>query len=1218
MKLVRFIRNYNPQRQGGNYRIIRNINFRSSCSPESDVYNEVGIQMLQENIRHKLFPNCKSKSNQSYSEEEKSKLKDIYNHLSKFNINPVNSDSLTNGSREQIYNINKLSIPNLLGADLAEHFWKIALDQIHPYLRHLHALLSDFDEISLPANWPTLNAGGWFRTLKLNKESSSTLSATKWTSIEFPSDDALVFDVETLSAYNLPCLAVALSTNYWYIWISPNLINPDFSRFNLTGIELSSDDLISIESSCNKERKKARVILGHNVSFDRSFLSNQYDWTNELSGLRFIDTFSWHVACSGLGSNQRQSFQFLNQQHQKNYVQHHDDNHDMENPAQIWANSFASSRNLNAPNLNWMNESSPNNLADVLSLYCPDEPALSKETRSIFTRYSCADPINNVIETLQSKFDELCTYCANDVIATLKVARSLYPLFLDRFPHPVTMSGMLEMSTMILPVKKTSWTQYIYRSKQIYKDTALDLNKILGRYADEACSYIANNAYLFDNWLHSLDWSVQSIKLKRIPPKTGKSKNLKLNDDGNKKRFEEFVDDIKVGHYDEFPDALSKMSESVIHALSTYIMLPKRVSFRSGYPKWYRDLCLKTTEFCSPVSNSSVPQPSVTEYFENDVTSPYHGAKLLTIRNQITPYILKLLWTEYPLHHDRKLGWGFLHVKTTSLQDNDQCSDLPTSPDSLQLANNVQKFDREDLGKHTVIFDDIKVSNRNNFLACTKTDKDYIPPHSEGPFNCNTIHPFYKITHPTGKLNANVGNPLAKSFHVHVLSGLLRTYYTSLDIFNLIAYAQMISYWENSVARISSQLLISYPDKKSDWAAIIPRTIVCGTVTRRAVERTWLTASNPTLDRIGSELKCMIQTPESHCFVGADVDSQEMWIAGLLGDRKYGVHGSTACSWMLLKGDKSNGTDLHSHIASTIDISRDHAKVLNYARIYGAGANYATRLLCAFNPKLKWEDAKKKVTLMYKRTKGIRQSNSTITDVNNSSIQSSDLNNSSEVKPWFGGSESEIFNALESIALNEKPCTPVLGARMTRALEPRNVGNDFMTSRINWVVQSSAVDYLHLILTCMRWLSSNQSQKYIKDSKTNAVAAKDKTETCCFSRLSLSIHDEIRYISLRKDSYTTALNLQISNLFTRAAFAYQIMKSVDKNGDLIIPKHIAPPSSVCFFSSVEIDKCLRKNVNSQCMTPSNPLGLMVGYSIPKGEDINIHRLLDISSKDIDL
>ncbi|KAH3836056.1 hypothetical protein DPMN_109425 [Dreissena polymorpha] len=47
----------------------------------------------------------------------------------------------------------------------------------------------------------------------------------------------------------------------------------------------------------------------------------------------------------------------------------------------------------------------------------------------------------------------------------------------------------------------------------------------------------------------------------------------------------------------------------------------------------------------------------------------------------------------------------------------------------------------------------------------------------------------------------------------------------------------------------------------------------------------------------------------------------------------------------------------------------------------------------------------------------------------------------------------------------------------------------FMTSRINWVVQSSAVDYLHLMLVCMNWLC----EKY----DINA-------------RFSISIHDEVR------------------------------------------------------------------------------------------------------------
>jgi hypothetical protein len=44
-----------------------------------------------------------------------------------------------------------------------------------------------------------------------------------------------------------------------------------------------------------------------------------------------------------------------------------------------------------------------------------------------------------------------------------------------------------------------------------------------------------------------------------------------------------------------------------------------------------------------------------------------------------------------------------------------------------------------------------------------------------------------------------------------------------------------------------------------------------------------LTASNAYEDRSGSELKAMIQAPSGYKFVGADVDSQELWIASLFG-----------------------------------------------------------------------------------------------------------------------------------------------------------------------------------------------------------------------------------------------------------------------------------------------------------------------------------------------
>ena len=71
----------------------------------------------------------------------------------------------------------------------------------------------------------------------------------------------------------------------------------------------------------------------------------------------------------------------------------------------------------------------------------------------------------------------------------------------------------------------------------------------------------------------------------------------------------------------------------------------------------------------------------------------------------------------------------------------------------------------------------------------------------------------------------------------------------------------------------------------------------------------------------------------------------------------------------------------------------------------------------------------------------------------------------------------------------------------------------------NWVVQSSAVDYLHLMLVSMKWLMDYYNIN---------------------GRLCISIHDEVRYLVVTEDKYKTALALQLSNLFTRALFAYEV------------------------------------------------------------------------------
>ena len=194
---------------------------------------------------------------------------------------------------------------------------------------------------------------------------------------------------------------------------------------------------------------------------------------------------------------------------------------------------------------------------------------------------------------------------------------------------------------------------------------------------------------------------------------------------------------------------------------------------------------------------------------------------------------------------------------------------------------------------------------------------------------------------------------------------------------------------------------------------------------------------------------------------------------------------------------------MHSRTASAACITRDQAKVMNYGRIYGAGERFAKTLLMQFNHRLDDEEAGRRARRMYAATKGTTayRLNSigrqlaeavsggpvdeaeTWTPQELSALRRTAAKDPSlhhlatmtteqlvERKQWTGGTESHMFNKLEAIAQSARPTTPVLGCRISRALEPANVGNEFMTSRINWVVQSSAVDYLHLMLVAMRYL----------------------------------------------------------------------------------------------------------------------------------------------------
>lgn len=216
---------------------------------------------------------------------------------------------------------------------------------------------------------------------------------------------------------------------------------------------------------------------------------------------------------------------------------------------------------------------------------------------------------------------------------------------------------------------------------------------------------------------------------------------------------------------------------------------------------------------------------------------------------------------------------------------------------------------------------------------------------------------------------------------------------------------------------------------------------------------------------------------------------------------------------------------MHSVTAKSVNMSRDHAKVLNYARIYGAGQMFATRLLKQFNPTISDGEAKSKAIRMFQLTKGKKLY------FLNSDEYSDELESKGysqyEAKlialkfgkrfdemftsKWIGGTESAMFNRLEEIAGSDEPVTPFLHSRLSRALEPQPGSEDrFLPTRINWVVQSGAVDFLHLMLVCMRWLMN------------------DKIRFC------LSFHDEVRYIVKEEHAYQAALAMHLTNLLVRS------------------------------------------------------------------------------------
>ncbi|XP_050009950.1 DNA polymerase subunit gamma-1 isoform X2 [Alexandromys fortis] len=1060
----------------------------------------------------------------------------------------------------------QLRLPRLYGGNLDQHFRLLAQKQSLPYLEAAASLL----EAQLPPqpeSWAW--AEGWTR---YGPEGEAE-------PVAIPEERALVFDVEVcLAEGTCPTLAVAISPSAWYSWCSRRLVE---ERYSWTS-QLSPADLIPLDisaSACSstQQDRQEQLVVGHNVSYDRAHIREQY--LIQGSRMRFLDTMSMHMAISGLSSFQRSLWMAAKQgKHKTRHPTHR---------------SQKSQRKASGPEISswdWMNISSANNLADVHSLYVGGPP-LEKEPRELF--------IKGTMRDIRENFQDLMQYCARDVWATYEVFQQQLPLFLERCPHPVTLAGMLEMGVSYLPVNQ-NWERYLAEAQSTYEELQREMKKSLMDLANDACQLHSEQRYKEDPWLWDLEWDLQEFKQKK--PKVKKlASRLPIEGAGP---FGEPTDQEDPGP----PSEEEELQQDVVartrlqQLKNTTDLLPKRPQHLPGHPAWYRKLCPR---------------------LDDPAWTP--GPSLLSLQMRVTPKLMALTWDGFPLHYSDTHGWGYL---VPGRRDN--LDELPVSSTGesaglacpyraiealykkhcLEQGKQQLQTQEAELAEEFLVSDSSAMWQTAEELGCLDVEAEAKMENSLLGQSLTLDGNIY-----------NVGSPFAKDFLPKMEDGTLQAGPGGASGPRALEINKMISFWRNAHKRISSQMVVWLPrsalpravtrhpnfDEEGRYGAILPQVVTAGTITRRAVEPTWLTASNARPDRVGSELKAMVQAPPGYVLVGADVDSQELWIAAVLGDAHFaGMHGCTAFGWMTLQGRKSRGTDLHSKTATTVGISREHAKIFNYGRIYGAGQSFAERLLMQFNHRLTRQEAAEKAQQMYAVTKGlrryrlsdegewlVRQLNLPMDRTEDGWVSLQDLRKIRKEasrksrwkkwevaaeRAWTGGTESEMFNKLETIAMSDTPRTPVLGCCISRALEPSVVQGEFMTSRVNWVVQSSAVDYLHLMLVAMKWLFE---------------------EFAIDGRFCISIHDEVRYLVREEDRYRAALALQITNLLTRCMFAYKLGLN-----DL--------PQSVAFFSAVDIDQCLRKEVTMDCKTPSNPTGMERRYGIPQGEALDIYQIIELT------
>jgi DNA polymerase gamma 1 len=475
----------------------------------SSRYNPLGVQMLSKSLYEQVFG---MEAKQTFSKEQ---IQCGIDHLTRHGLWGRHVDPLPDVD---------IKLPPLTAKNINDHFVNLANQQLGPYLPLINSLTSG-DLPPRPSKWNY--QAGWTKYDHLTNT---------WEWVRCPDNGALVLDVEVcVREGHAPTLAVAVSPDNWYSWVSKRLME---DQDYLKRSKVTLDDLIPMEDG---DLSRERIIVGHNVSYDRARIKEQYFIKNTRT--KFLDTLSLHVCVAGQTSIQKS----LSSANKREKIST-DENND---------------KIANEPK--WSLVGSSNSLAEVYKLHCGGDE-IDKSIRDVF--------VSGTITQIRDKFQELMGYCSTDVLCTHRVLQAVYPLFQYHCPHPVTLAGMLEMNSMFLPVN-SSWKKFVQSSKFAAEDLEWEMSTKLMSLADSACAHAIDESYKKDVWLYNLDWSSKKLRSKKRSPREMKRLMERLRDMDGKDGHEE------DGQY-QLVVSIPDQSKRRVH--------------KPGYPEWYRQLCINITQ----------------------------------------------------------------------------------------------------------------------------------------------------------------------------------------------------------------------------------------------------------------------------------------------------------------------------------------------------------------------------------------------------------------------------------------------------------------------------------------------------------------------------------------------------------------------------------------------------------------------------------------------